>query len=76
MSDPFSPDALHAALAQAMQGSIVPDGKQTALVVGLDGTGARAVIASRIGEHWEVSGGIDWHAGGDFSAGARIVASW
>ena len=73
----ISPAVIDAAIQQALNTNIVPDGKTTALVVmGTTDGGATAMIATKLGERWTFSGAAAWHGGGDFSAGAQLTASW
>lgn len=55
---------------------IVPVGKKMALVAyGHPDGSVQAVIACRVGDHWQIGGDVDWH-GGDVTGGAAVKASW
>lgn len=73
---PFSPAKVQSAIQQALITNPVPAGKNRALVVMAGTEGVKAVIAAKVGEHWTYAGEAEWHAGGDFSAGAQVTASW
>lgn len=73
----FSDSDIHDAVSQAVTAGIVPADKTRALVVQGDTTnGIEAVFAQKVGDHWQFGGDAEWHGGGDFSAGAQVVASW
>lgn len=78
MSNPFSYDAtrttVHDSLASAFQS--IPDGKRGALLVVADQDGARALLAARIGHHWQLAAGADKPWTGPVTGQVVIQGAW
>lgn len=74
MSNPFSPDALHSALAETL--AFVPDGKRGALVAVATEDGAQLMLAAKLGSHWQLAAGGEkpWHA--PLTGKVQIVGVW
>lgn len=66
--------SVHASLDEAF--AAIPDGHRGAFFVLADETGARAVVAARIGDHWQLAAGADkpWH--GPVSGLVGLMGSW
>lgn len=73
---PFSAAKIHDAIQQAIGATVLPPGKNRAIVVMAGTDGVKAVIAGKSGQHWTYAGDVEWHGGSDFSAGAQVTASW
>lgn len=74
----FAPDQLAQAIRSTLNTApdVVPTGKRAALVVAADAQGGvRAVLAERLGDHWQLGQEVEWH-GGTLDAGVYIKASW
>ncbi len=73
---PFSPEAIQKAVIDHLnQDPILPVGKSGALIVMATTDGVKAILAAKVGEHWEFDGTAAWH-GGEVYAGVSVVASW
>lgn len=55
---------------------LVPPGRTGATLVVLDPTGAKAVVATKLGEHWTLAGEVDSTWGGDISGRVLLTGSW
>ncbi len=78
MSDLLTPtplaDAVKRSIADALHG--IPAGKRGALLVLVDGAGARVMVAAKFGDHWKVAAETakPWH--GPISGMVAIEGSW
>lgn len=57
-------------------GELVPPGRQGATIVVLDTQSAKAVVATKLGDHWELAGEVETTWGGDVSGRAILTGSW
>lgn len=55
---------------------LVPPGRTGATLVVLDPAGAKAVVATKLGEHWTLAGEADVTWGGDVSGRVILTGSW
>jgi hypothetical protein len=78
MSDIFSPahlqQAAHASLADAFQA--IPNGKRGALIIVTDQDGARALVAAKLGAHWQLAGGADKPWTGPITGQIVVAGAW
>ncbi len=75
-SSPFSPDAIRRAVVDTLnQAPILPADKRGALVVLATTDGVRAVLASKVNDHWDVAAEAEY-TGGEVAAGISVIASW
>lgn len=73
----FDDAALKKVISEAFaQPDFVPAGKKLAIVTAAHPDGSvQAVVATRIGTHWQIAGTVEWH-GGTIDAGIKAQASW
>lgn len=57
-------------------GLLVPPGRSGATIVVLDAHGARATVATKLGEHWTLGGDVDTTWGGNVSGRVILTGSW
>lgn len=57
-------------------GELVPPGRQGAAIVVLDPDGARATVATKLGDHWTLAGDVETTWGGTVSGRAVLTGSW
>lgn len=74
--DPRPPISVQAKAALAAAFRELPAGKRGALVVVADEQGARAHVAARLGDRWQVafSGGTTYH--GAVTGQVAVVGAW
>jgi hypothetical protein len=57
-------------------GQLVPPGRTGATLVVLDRNGARATVATKVGDHWTLAGDVTTTWGGDVSGRVVLTGSW
>jgi hypothetical protein len=57
-------------------GELVPPGRTGATLVVLDPNGAKAVVATKLGDHWTLAGEASSTWGGDVSGRVLLTGSW
>jgi hypothetical protein len=56
----------------------VPEGKRGALVFVGDAQGGELMVAARIGDHWQLAGGVvgEWGSIKDVKPTVKVMGSW
>ena len=63
-------------LVNAIQKIDIPTGHTVAVIATADKYGAKVIVASKIGEHWEIDGSVEHNWSGDTNFKAELKASW
>ncbi len=73
----FSPESLQKAVQEAlMNDPAIPPGHRGAFVTVTGPTGVKAVIATKLNDHWTVTGEVDHPWTGGLTYGATVKATW
>ena len=78
MPEIFSHDALQKATHDSLDSAFksIPDGRRGALIVLVDQDGARASVAAKIGDHWQLAAGTAKPWNGPIVGSIAVAGSW
>jgi len=68
--------AVQEAVQKAIAEAEIPEGKRGALILVADGSGAHAIVATRLDTHWTIRAGVTHEWSGENAAAAEVRAVW
>jgi hypothetical protein len=72
----FDAASVHSAVVSALQDADVPPDHRNALTVVATPDGVKAVLSTKVGDHWQVDGVVGVSSDKHVDGGVQVKATW